>query len=227
MYVMKILVIEDEHKIANSIKEGLEQERYVADVSYSGGGGYDMASSGDYDLIILDLMLPDLSGIDVCKKLRKEGINTPVLILTAKGQISDKVLGLDAGADDYLTKPFSFEELLARVRALSRRPKEALGTVLTVSDLALDARSYEVTRAGNPITLSRKEFSLLEYLMRNAGKVRTKEQIINQVWDYDSDIYTNTVEVYVKNIRKKVDAPFKSPLIHTVRGFGYKLEADK
>jgi len=222
---MRILVVEDEHKIANSIKKGLEQEHYAVDVAYTGTDGYDLASSEDYDAIILDLMLPDMNGIDICKKLRAQKVHTPVLVLTAKGQIQDKVEGLDSGADDYLTKPFSFEELLARIRALIRRPKDSLNTQLTVGDLTLDTKTYLVKRGLSAIQLSGKEFALLEYLMRNPERVVTKEDIINHVWDYNSFVNLNTVEAYIKNLRKKIDAPFKNfpPLIHTVRGFGYTL----
>lgn len=222
---MRILVIEDEHRIANTIKQGLEQERYAVDVAYDGMKGFDLASTEDYDLLILDLMLPGMDGLSVCRELRKKQIHTPILILTARGQIQDKVGGLDTGADDYLTKPFSFEELLARVRALSRRPKKSLSSVLTVGDLELDPKSYTVIRNGQKINLSSKEFALLECLMRNAGKIMTKEQIITHVWNYDADILPNTIEVYIRNLRNKIDKPFikKLPLIQTVRGFGYKI----
>jgi two-component system, OmpR family, response regulator len=222
---MRILIVEDEHKIANSIKKGLTQEHYAADVSYTGSEGYDLACSETYDLILLDLMLPDMNGVDICAKLRKQNIHTPIIILTAKSQVQDKVEGLDAGADDYITKPFSFEELLARVRALVRRPKELVDTELKVSDLALNTLNYQVQREGKEIKLSSKEYSLLEYMMRNYGRVITKDELISHVWDYDADILTNTVEVYIKNLRDKIDVPFKNKkaLITTVRGFGYKL----
>lgn len=216
---MRILIIEDEHKIANSIKRGLELENYAADVAFDGETGYDLASSEDYDLIILDLMLPKLSGIEICKKLRGENIHTPILILTAKGQVSDKVEGLNSGADDYLVKPFAFEELLARIKALIRRPKDSLGSTLNVHDLSLDTLSYEVKRKGKPIQLSAKEFALLEYLLRHPNQVLSKDQIISHVWNYDADILPNTVEVYVGYLRNKVG----SDLIKTVRGFGYKI----
>lgn len=222
---MRILVVEDEHRIANSIKKGLEQERYAVDVAYNGNDGFDLASTEDYDVIILDLLLPGMDGLEVCRKLREEGIHTPILILTAKGQTQDKVIGLDSGADDYLTKPFSFEELLARIRALKRRPENFLPTVLTFDDLQLNTQNFEVKRGKQKIKLSKKEFSLLEYLMRHANQVLTKEQIINHVWDYDANILPNTVEVYIKNLREKVDKPFanKKRLIQTIRGFGYKI----
>lgn len=222
---MRILVVEDEHRIANSIKKGLEQERYAVDVAYNGTDGFDLASTEDYDAIILDLLLPGMDGLEVCRKLREEGKHTPILILTAKGQIQDKVTGLDSGADDYLTKPFSFEELLARVRALIRRPKNSLPIVLTVEDLQLNTQNFEVKRGKQKIQLSSKEFSLLEYLMRHVHQTLTKEQIISHVWDYDADILPNTVEVYIRNLRRKIDLPFKDKkaLLHTVRGFGYKI----
>jgi DNA-binding response OmpR family regulator len=226
---MRILVVEDEHKIANSIKKGLEQESYAVDVFYDGIKGYDMASVENYDVIILDLMLPGMDGIEICKKLRGDNIHTPILILTAKGQIEDKVQGLNSGADDYLVKPFAFAELLARIKALTRRPKEGLGSILKIEDLSLNNLSYEVTRSDRKIILSRKEFALLEYLLRHKDIVLTKDQIINNVWDYDADILPNTVEVYIGYLRKKIDEPFKGKpkLIQTLRGFGYKIGVKK
>ncbi|OGD01413.1 DNA-binding response regulator [Candidatus Amesbacteria bacterium RIFOXYB1_FULL_47_12] len=222
---MRILIVEDEHRIANSIKKGLEQEHFAVDVAYSGSDGWDLAEGEEYDLIILDLMLPGIDGLEICRKLRRAGINTPVLMLTAKGQVQDRVTGLDTGADDYVTKPFAFEELLARVRALTRRPKVTLDPVLTTDDLSLDTKSYEVKRGIHLIKLSAKEFSLLEYLLRNSGNILTKEQIISHVWNYDADILPNTVEVNIRNLRNKIDRPFKGKkaLIATVRGFGYKV----
>jgi len=225
---MRILIVEDEHKIANSIKKGLEQESYAVDVAYTGTDGFDLASTEDYDLIVLDLLLPGMDGATMCKKLRSENIHTPILMLTAKGQTTDKVQGLDAGADDYLTKPFAFEELLARIRALVRRPKQTVGIILTVEDLKLDTSTFELTRDGKPIKLSSREFSLLEYLMRHPNMTLTKNQIIGHVWNYDADILPNTVEVYIGYLRNKIDKPFpkKHQLIHTIRGFGYKLGKD-
>lgn len=223
---MKILIVEDEHKIANSIKKGLEQELFAVDVAYDGIEGYDLAAGEDHDLIILDRLLPGIDGLEICKKLRKNKIHIPILLLTAKGQIRDRVEGLNAGSDDYLVKPFAFEELLARVRALTRRPKEVAESILTVADLTINTTSYDVRREGKQIQLSGKEYSLLEYLMRHANKVITKDKIINHVWNYDSNILPNTVEVYIRMLRNKIDKPFKDkkPLIHTVRGFGYKIE---
>ncbi len=222
---MRILVVEDEHRIANSIKKGLELERYAVDVAYNGLDGYDLASTEDYDLIILDLMLPGMDGLKICQQLRQKGNHVPILILTARGQTEDKVKGLDMGADDYLVKPFSFEELLARIRALSRRPHNSFGDIITLEDLTLNTRTFEVNRAGRRITLSSKEFSLLEYLIRHSHQIINKNQIISHVWNYDANILTNTVEVYIKNLRSKIDTPFtnKKPLINTIRGFGYKL----
>jgi len=222
---MKLLVVEDEHRIANSIKKGLEQERYSVDIAYTGIDGYDLASTEGYELIILDLTLPGLDGLEICKRLRKKEIHTPILILTAKGQIQDKVEGLDSGADDYLTKPFSFEELLARIRALSRRPKKSIPDIVIVEDMTLNPKTFEVKRGEDAIQLSSKEFSLLEYLMRHSRQILNKEQIINHVWNYEADILPNTVEVYIRNLRNKIDHPFrnKKSLIHTIRGFGYKF----
>ncbi len=222
---MRILIVEDERRIADSLKKGLEQERYAVDVAYSGVDGFDLASTEDYDVIVLDRMLPGMEGLEVCRNLRKDGVNTPVLLLTAKGLVQDKVEGLECGADDYLAKPFAFEELLARVRALGRRPRRALSPQLTVGDLSLNPSTYIVARGKRTIQLSGKEFALLEYLMRHADTVVTKDQLIQHVWDYDADILPNTVEVNIRNLRKKIEGPFgfAKPLIHTVRGFGYKI----
>jgi len=222
---MKILVVEDEHRIAQSIKKGLEQERYVVDLAFTGSNGYDVASDGGYDCIILDLLLPGMDGLTVCSNLRKDGVHTPILMLTAKGQVQDKVSGFESGADDYLTKPFSFEELLMRVKALTRRPKTVTNPVLRVGDLTLDTTRFSVLRGNTSIALSGKEYALLEYLMRNPNTILSKDQIISHVWEYDADILPNTVEVYMKNLRQKIDVPFpkKKPLIMTARGFGYKI----
>jgi len=221
---MRILVVEDEHRIADSIRKGLEHESYAVDIAYDGNEGFDLAASEDYDLIILDLLLPGMNGVELCRRLRERKKHTPILMLTAKGQVRDKVKGLNAGADDYLVKPFAFEELLARIRALTRRPRDTIGSVLSVGDLTLNALTYEVKRAGTAIQLSKKEFALLEYLLRNVNKIVTKEQIISHVWNYDAEILPNTVEVYMGYLRNKIDKPFKRlPLIHTIRGFGYKI----
>lgn len=222
---MRVLIVEDEHKIASSIKKGLEQEFYAVDVAFNGTEGFDLAVTEDYDLIILDILLPGINGIKICKKLRAQNIHTPILMLTAKGQIKDKVEGLDVGADDYLTKPFAFEELLARIRALTRRPKNSLNNILIYEDLSLDITTYKIKRGNVPIYLSRKEFSLLEYLLRHPNTILTKEQIISHVWNYEANILPNTVEVYIGYLRNKIDRSFpkNKSLIHTIRGFGYKL----
>lgn len=222
---MRLLVVEDEHRIARAIKDGLEQEHYAVDVEFDGESGYGAASAEEYDLIIMDVMMPGMNGYELCQKLRADGNHTPVIMLTAKDQTADIVKGLDNGADDYLPKPFSFEVLLARIRALLRRPQQSLGEVLTVGDLSIDTTSKQVTRAGKAITLSSKEYALLEYLMRNQGRILSKNNIITHVWDFDADILPNTVEVFMNYLRGKVDKPFKKPLLHTVRGFGYKIEA--
>ena len=218
---MRILVIEDEKKITDFIKRGLKEEGYAVDVAYDGQEGEFLAKTNEYDLILLDLMLPKVDGLSVCKNLRASGILTPIIMLTAKSAVEDRVEGLDAGADDYLTKPFAFEELLARIRALTRRPRPALGPVLEAKGLILDSKNFTVKRSGKTVNLSAKEFALLEYLLRNKGKVLTKEKIIAHVWDYDADILRNTVEVNIKNLRRKLGRP---ELIQTRRGFGYKID---
>jgi DNA-binding response OmpR family regulator len=225
---MKVLVVEDEHKIANALKQGLEQENFAVDVMYDGTSGFDLASTEEYDLIILDRLLPGMDGVTISKSLREKKIHTPILILTAKGQIEDRVEGLDSGADDYMVKPFAFSELLARIRAISRRPKVTIQTLLTVEDITLDTKTIEVKRGKTRIPLSSKEYALLEYLMRHHNQVVTKEQIINNVWNYDANVLPNSVEVYIKHLRDKVDSLVPDqPLIHTVRGFGYKIGAKK
>lgn len=221
---MRVLVVEDEHKIARALKKALEQESYAVDVSYDGDDGHAMATTEPYDIAIIDRMLPgEYDGTAIVKAMRDAHIHTPVLFLTALGRTEDKTAGLDIGADDYLVKPFAIEELLARVRALLRRPSHQLDTVLESGDLLLDPINYTVTRAGQEIQLTTKEFGLLEYLLRNKGRILTKDSIIAHVWDYDADILPNTVEVYIKYLRNKVDKPFKTNLIQTVRGFGYRL----
>jgi DNA-binding response OmpR family regulator len=216
---MKILVVEDEHKITNSIKKGLEQEAYVVDVAFEGKTGFDLASSEKYDVIILDLMLPEMDGVEICTKLRAQKNQTPILMLTARGQLEDKISGLNSGADDYLVKPFAFAELLARVRALARRPQNVVTNVIKVGDLILNTSTFEVTHKKKLISLSRKEFTLLEFLMRHKNQILSKDTITNSVWEYDADILPNTVEVYIGYLRKKIPN-----MIKTIRGFGYKIE---
>lgn len=222
---MKILVVEDEHRIASYIKRGLEVKSYVVDIAYDGEQGFDLASEEKYDVIILDRMLPGMSGIEICRQIRKEGNHTPVLMLTAKTQVEDRVDGLEAGADDYLGKPFAFSELLARIRALSRRPRQQVNDVLTTDSLQLNMKSFQVKRAGKVVPLSKKEFALLEFLMRHEGQVLSKDQLTEQVWSYESDVLPNTAQVYIGYLRNKIDRNFpkEKSLIHTVRGFGYKF----
>ena len=224
---MRILVVEDEHKIASAIKRGLEQESYAVDTVYDGDEGLSSALTGEYDVVVLDRMLPGLlDGAEICKEVRANGIRTPILMLTAKDTINDRVEGLNSGADDYLVKPFAFEELLARVRALLRRPQDHVGNLLELSDLTLDTESYEVRRSGKNVQLSQREYALLEYLLRNQNRILSKSNIIGHVWDYDANILPNTLEVYIGYLRAKIEKPFKGPeLIHTIRGFGYKLSA--
>lgn len=225
---MKLLIVEDERKIARALKLGFEQERMTAEIIDDGPSGLAAALAEEYDAIILDRMLPGgIDGMEICAKLRENDIKTPILLLTAKGQIRDRVAGLNAGADDYLVKPFSFEELLARVRALLRRPSMTTATTLQVADLTLDPVAKIVERSGKPIELSATEYALLEYLMRNEGRVLSKTTIINHVWDFDADVLPNTVEAYIGYLRTKLDRAFPDlpPLIHTARGFGYKLAA--
>lgn len=224
---MRILVVEDEHKIARALKKALEQDHYAVDVSHNGDDGYAMATTEPYDVMIIDRMLPgDYNGIDIVKALREKSITTPVLLLTALGRVEDKTTGLDSGADDYLVKPFSIDELLARVRALLRRPAETKTTVLDAGDLSLDTAARKVKRSGKEIKLTSKEFGLLEYLLRNKNRPLSKNSIMQHVWDYDADILPNTIEVYIKYLRAKIDKPFGKGLIKTVRGFGYKIEDD-
>ena len=221
---MRVLLIEDDVTIARLLKEGLEDESYAVDVANDGSEGYRTAAADDYDVIILDIMLPGMNGYEVCRSLRNDGNKTPILMLTARDAERDIVEGLDTGADDYLAKPFSFDVLLARIRALLRRPNGKLEEILQVGDLKLDPSSKKVTRASQEISLTAKEYGVLEYLMRNKGKVLSKEQIISHVWDFDADVLPNNVELFIMFLRRKIDKPFKSKLIHTVSGFGYKLE---
>ena len=223
---MRILVIEDDTKIALAVKRGLELKGFAVDAVYDSDSGYSYASDPDYDAIVLDRMLPgSMDGVQLCQKLRAEGNSTPIIMLTARGTIGDRVEGLNSGADDYLVKPFSFDELTARVRALLRRPPVQVGITIKVADLSLDTASYDVLRGDKPIKLSHKEFILLEYLMHHPGQVITKDMIISHVWDQDADILPNTIEVYIGYLRNKIDRPFPKlpPLLQTVRGFGYKM----
>jgi heavy metal response regulator len=220
---MRILVIEDEKKIADFIRRGLKEEGYSVDVANDGEEGYFLAGTNEYDAVILDLMIPKLDGITLCRNLRKDKIKVPIIMLTAKDTVKDKVSGLDSGADDYLTKPFAFEELLARIRAVLRKKESDVTTQLKFRDLTLDLLTHKVTRAGKEISLSTKEYALLEYLMRNAGRVISRTMISEHVWDINFDTETNVIDVYINYLRNKIDSGFKEKLIHTKRGRGYIL----
>jgi DNA-binding response OmpR family regulator len=220
---MRILVVEDEKKIAAFIKRGLKEEGYAVDVAADGEEGYRLIMENDYDLILLDLMLPKRDGISLCRQIRQDDIQTPVVMLTAKSAVADKVTGLDAGANDYITKPFAFEELLARIRVLLRSAVQTT-TKLQAADLVLDLLTHKVHRAGQEIILSSKEFALLEYLLRNADTVVTRTMIYEHVWDIAFDTNTNVIDVYINYLRNKIDSGHEKKLIHTVRGRGYVLK---
>ncbi len=225
---MRILVVEDEIKIAQAIKRGLELKGYAVDTVHDADSGLSYAVDPDYDLVILDRMLPgSLDGVALCRKVREERVSVPILMLTALGTTQDKVEGLNSGADDYLVKPFSFDELIARIQALLRRPPTHTGAVVKLADLSVDTASYKVQRGGVDIKLSAKEYALLEYLLHSQGRVVTKDMIINHVWDENAYVLPNTVEVYIGYLRNKIDRAFpdRKPLLRTLRGFGYKLEA--
>ncbi len=221
---MRILIVEDEKKVAAFIKKGLEEETYAVDVAYDGEDGLHMGLENQYDLIILDLMLPIIDGLNVLSRLREKKVDTPILLLTAKDSVEDKVTGLNTGADDYLTKPFAFSELLARIRVLLRRGKAETKTVLEINGLSLDLVSHKVKRDDEEIELTGKEYSLLEYFMRNQGKVLTRTMIAEHVWDYNFDTFTNVIDVYVNHLRKKVDKGYPEKLLHTLRGVGYIMK---
>ena len=222
---MRLLVIEDEQKVASFIRQGLEEEGYAVDHAGDGASGLQIALQGLHDVIVLDVMLPKLDGLSVLQQLRQANVATPVLLLTVRATIEDKVLGLDAGADDYLTKPFAFEEFVARVRALLRRRAETAPPVLQVADLALDPARRVVSRAGRKIDLTPREFALLDYFMRNPDRVLSRTMIANRVWDYSFDATTNVIDVYVNYLRRKIDTGHDTRLLHTVRGVGYVMKA--
>jgi heavy metal response regulator len=221
---MRLLLVEDEQKVARFVRQGLTEEGYAVDVAADGETGLAMALDRVHDLIILDIQLPKMDGLCVLQKLRQAKVPTPVLLLTVRATIEDKVLGLDAGADDYLTKPFAFQELVARVRALLRRRAEATPPVLRVADLTLDPARRTVARGGERIDLTPREFALLDYFMRNSGRVLTRTMIAEHVWDYSFDSTTNVIDVYVNYLRKKIDTDWEPKLLHTIRGVGYVLE---
>jgi heavy metal response regulator len=222
---MHVLLVEDELPIADFIARGLTENGYSVDVAHDGEEAVQWPSVADFDIIILDVMLPVRDGINVCHTLRRQGVRTPVLMLTARDAVEDRVRGLDSGADDYLVKPFAFVELLARIRALSRREPALLGNELRVGDLVMDAATRMVSRAGVALDLTAKEFALLEYLMRHPDQVLTRTVIAEHVWNYDFDNATNVIDVHIKNLRKKVDDPFEVNLLQTVRGAGYRISA--
>lgn len=221
---MKILVVEDEVKVASFLKKGLEQEYHTVDVANDGKKGLDFSLTEEYDLIVLDIMLPLLDGISVLQELRKNKIDTPVLMLTAKGTVEDKVSGLDAGADDYLPKPFAFEEFLARVRALLRRKEHSKSLQLTAGDLTLDIQTHKVMRSGKEIILTPKEYSILEYLLRNKNHVISRMKLTEHVYEYQFDPDTNVLDVYINKLRNKIDKDFEYQLLRTVRGVGYMIK---
>lgn len=224
---MRLLIVEDERKVADVMARGLRAESFAVDVAHDGTTGWDMASTVNYDLIILDLMLPGMGGTEMIRRLRGKGGKAAILVLTARDATPDKVENFEAGADDYLTKPFAFAELLVRVKALLRRPPMSVDHVLRVADLELDRLSQQVRRAGKRIDLTSKEYALLEYMISHAGRVLTRTMIIEHVWDESFEGLTNIVDVYVRHLREKIDEPFGSRLIRTVRGAGYCLTADK
>jgi heavy metal response regulator len=221
---MRILIVEDEKKVASFIKKGMEEEYFTADIALDGKEGLKMATSEDYDAIIMDIMLPFIDGISLLKEIRKREIITPVLMLTVKDSLKDKVEGLDAGADDYLTKPFAFEELVARIRALLRRHESSKTPTLHVGELVLDLQSHKVLRGEQEILLTPKEYAILEYLMRNSNKVVSRTKLIEHVYEYHFDPETNIIDVYINKVRAKVDNNFDKPLIHTIRGIGYIIK---
>lgn len=226
---MKILVIEDEPKVASFIKQGLEEQSNNVTVAYDGFFGHKLATENEFDVIVLDLMIPYINGLDLCKKLREEGIKTPILMLTALGSTDDKVTGLETGADDYMVKPFEFKELVARIRALSKRFTDTvqLPKILKVADLEMNLDEKSVKRGGKYIDLTAKEFSLLEFLLRNKNRVVSRAEISEKVWDIHFDTGTNVIDVYVNFLRKKVDKEFDRKLIQTMVGMGYVIKSDE
>ncbi len=222
---MRILLVEDDSSVAEFIVKGLTEEQYAVDRSADGEEGYSMAQTIEYDLLILDIMLPKLDGVSLCRRLRNQGNTVPIILLTAKDTVEDRVTGLDMGADDYLTKPFAFPELLARIRSLFRRGSGKANIRLKVEDLELDPVTHQVWRAGQEQTLTNKEYAILEYLMRNENRVLTRSAIIEHVWDIQYDNLTNIVDVHIRSLRSKLDRDFSQPLIHTVRGVGYVLKS--
>lgn len=223
---MKILVVEDEKKIANFIKKGLSEENYVVDVVNNGKDALENISQNNYDLIIMDVVLPDMNGFDLCSEIRKNGFKNAILMLTVRDRVEDKVKGFNSGADDYMTKPFAFEELIARIRAMLRKLSGTDSLILKVGDLEMDLVSHTVKRAGKEIKLTQKEYSLLEYLMRNHDKIVTRTMILQNVWEFDFDTGSNVIDVFIRHLREKIDDWHPKKMIHTVRGRGYILKSD-
>ena len=224
---MHVLIVEDDRKLALQLKKGLDEEGHSAEIAFDGKAGLDTAASSEFDVLVLDVMLPGLDGLSLVRRLRQAGISTPVLILTARDATADIVAGLDAGADDYLTKPFSFQVLLARLRALGRRKAVEPRTRLQIADLVLDPAAHRVERAGSVLPLTRTEFGILDLLMRNAGRVITRERLIEDVWGYERDIESNTLDVFIRQLRLKVEPEGSRKLIHTIRGIGYTLREEE
>jgi heavy metal response regulator len=224
---MKILIVEDEKKVASFLKKGLEQEYYTVDIAHDGKSGLDLALTEDYDLIVLDIMLPMLDGITILREIRNAKMDTPVLMLTAKDSTENKVEGLDSGADDYLAKPFALEELLARVRALIRRKEKVKNLILSAEDLTLDTQTHKVSRGSIEITLTPKEYSILEYLLRNKNHVVSRMKLTEHVYEYQFDPDTNVIDVYLNKLRNKIDKDYEPKILHTIRGIGYMIKESK
>jgi len=223
--MVRVLLVEDQTKLARAVQRGLQQEGYAVDVAATGDDGLHLATEVDYDAVVLDVMLPGLDGFEVCRRMRVQGRWAPVLMLTARDGVADRVTGLDVGADDYLVKPFALRELLARLRALVRRGAGERPAVLTVGGLRLDPAAHTVSRDGRPVELSAREFALLEFFMRHPGEVVTRTQVLEHVWDFNYEGLSNVVDVYVGYLRRKLEQPFGRPLLRTVRGVGYALES--
>ncbi|MEO8099454.1 MAG: response regulator transcription factor [Acidobacteriota bacterium] len=224
---MRILLVDDEKDAAKMLAKGLREHAYAVDLAYDGPEAMEKAAINSYDLLILDIMLPGVSGLEVCRRLRQDGLRVPILLLTARGGVMDRITGLDCGADDYLSKPFDFGELLARIRALVRRGDELKDTVLTVGDLSLDTRTHAVSRGSEPVALTAKEYALLEYLVRRTGDVVSRSDISEHVWEETYDPFSNLIEVYVQRLRRKLETSGATPLLHTRRGEGYMLSVEQ
>jgi|SRR5579875_234291 len=224
---MRLLIVEDERNLAESLKAGLQEKGYAVDVAHTGSDGFLMAENEQYDVIILDILLPEINGLEICQRLRRSGNNVPILMLTAKDTIDDLVMGLDSGADDYLTKPFAFRELLARIRALVRRNSVTKDTIIRLADIEINTSTRQVTRGGQPVELTSKEYAILEYLAHHPNRVLTREQIIDHVWNLDFSCESNIIDVYIGYLRRKLNDKDEPRLLQTVRGCGYRLTVSK